>query len=217
MFMDIKYPVGNRHLNCLELPLTKSYEKFKRILDFTIRSTVRLETVSLCSGFWKLNDGRLQDNCWLLLDNLHFFSHKFTTWPWKWIDFILCILNLISKWWANKILKHCLHLYFFLKKTLEFILSLLLFNKNQQVMTSYYNYLNIWSCLILSRAISLPKSVLCTLTDSNLPGLKQRSSISPSTWSSICQELSLGPCACTVFSIYITSNWEPKLLTNIFL
>ncbi|XP_054828197.1 G2/M phase-specific E3 ubiquitin-protein ligase [Eublepharis macularius] len=49
-FMNVRYPVGNKHLNCLELPITKSYEKFKRILDFTIRSIVRLETVSLCSG-----------------------------------------------------------------------------------------------------------------------------------------------------------------------
>lgn len=49
-FMGIKYPVGDRHFNCLELPVTRSYEKFKNILDLTIRSTVRLETVSLCSG-----------------------------------------------------------------------------------------------------------------------------------------------------------------------
>ncbi|XP_053138790.1 G2/M phase-specific E3 ubiquitin-protein ligase isoform X2 [Hemicordylus capensis] len=41
MFLHIKYPIGKRHLNCLELPITKSYEKFKRILDFTIRSTLR--------------------------------------------------------------------------------------------------------------------------------------------------------------------------------
>ncbi|XP_028577255.2 G2/M phase-specific E3 ubiquitin-protein ligase isoform X1 [Podarcis muralis] len=43
-FLHIKYPVGKRHLNCLELPITKSYEKFKRIMDCTIRSTLRLES-----------------------------------------------------------------------------------------------------------------------------------------------------------------------------
>ncbi|XP_048341425.1 G2/M phase-specific E3 ubiquitin-protein ligase [Sphaerodactylus townsendi] len=46
-FTNVNYPVGNRHLNCLELPVTRSYEKFKRILDFTIRSIVRLETKSV--------------------------------------------------------------------------------------------------------------------------------------------------------------------------
>ncbi|KAJ6640512.1 hypothetical protein lerEdw1_013666 [Lerista edwardsae] len=43
-FLRIKYPVGKRQLNCLELPITKSYEKFKRILDFAIRNTLRIET-----------------------------------------------------------------------------------------------------------------------------------------------------------------------------
>uniref|UniRef100_A0A8D0CC70 G2/M-phase specific E3 ubiquitin protein ligase n=2 Tax=Salvator merianae TaxID=96440 RepID=A0A8D0CC70_SALMN len=43
-FLQIKYPVGKRDLNCLELPITKSYEKFKRSMDFAIRSTLRLES-----------------------------------------------------------------------------------------------------------------------------------------------------------------------------
>ncbi|KAJ7344913.1 hypothetical protein JRQ81_000863 [Phrynocephalus forsythii] len=37
-FLHIKCPIGKRHINCLELPITKSYKKFKRILDFSIRS-----------------------------------------------------------------------------------------------------------------------------------------------------------------------------------
>ncbi|KAF7251753.1 G2/M phase-specific E3 ubiquitin-protein ligase [Varanus komodoensis] len=43
-FLHIKYPNRKRHLNCLELPISNSYEKFKTILDFTIKSTLRLES-----------------------------------------------------------------------------------------------------------------------------------------------------------------------------
>ncbi|XP_062974961.1 G2/M phase-specific E3 ubiquitin-protein ligase [Elgaria multicarinata webbii] len=43
-FLHIKYPIRKRHLNCLELPITKSYEKFKTILDFAIRRTLQLES-----------------------------------------------------------------------------------------------------------------------------------------------------------------------------
>ncbi|XP_066468208.1 G2/M phase-specific E3 ubiquitin-protein ligase [Tiliqua scincoides] len=46
-FRHIKYPVGKRYLNCLELPVTRSYEQFKRILDFAIRNSLRLETEML--------------------------------------------------------------------------------------------------------------------------------------------------------------------------
>ncbi|XP_038262314.1 G2/M phase-specific E3 ubiquitin-protein ligase isoform X4 [Dermochelys coriacea] len=42
-FLHIKYPVGNRQLNCLELPITKTYEQFKNKMDFAISSTLRLE------------------------------------------------------------------------------------------------------------------------------------------------------------------------------
>ncbi|XP_008101116.3 G2/M phase-specific E3 ubiquitin-protein ligase isoform X1 [Anolis carolinensis] len=39
-FLHISCPIGKRHLNCLELPITKSYTKFKRTLDSSIRSVV---------------------------------------------------------------------------------------------------------------------------------------------------------------------------------
>ncbi|TFK12518.1 speedy protein 1-A-like [Platysternon megacephalum] len=42
-FLHIKYPVGNRQLNCLELPITKTYEQFKNKMDFAISSALRLE------------------------------------------------------------------------------------------------------------------------------------------------------------------------------
>ncbi|XP_042713397.2 G2/M phase-specific E3 ubiquitin-protein ligase isoform X1 [Chrysemys picta bellii] len=42
-FLRIKYPVGNRQLNCLELPITKTYEQFKNKMDFAISSALRLE------------------------------------------------------------------------------------------------------------------------------------------------------------------------------
>ncbi|KAM7163919.1 G2/M phase-specific E3 ubiquitin-protein ligase isoform 3-T3 [Macrochelys suwanniensis] len=42
-FLHIKYPVGNRQLNCLELPITKTYEQFKSKMDFAISSSLRLE------------------------------------------------------------------------------------------------------------------------------------------------------------------------------
>ncbi|XP_039393989.1 G2/M phase-specific E3 ubiquitin-protein ligase isoform X1 [Mauremys reevesii] len=42
-FLPIKYPVGNRQLNCLELPITKTYEQFKNKMDFAISSALRLE------------------------------------------------------------------------------------------------------------------------------------------------------------------------------
>ncbi|XP_019407474.1 PREDICTED: G2/M phase-specific E3 ubiquitin-protein ligase [Crocodylus porosus] len=42
-FLNIKFPVGKRHLNCLEIPITKEYEKFKNTMDFTIKRTLRLE------------------------------------------------------------------------------------------------------------------------------------------------------------------------------
>uniref|UniRef100_A0A8C4VLN2 Uncharacterized protein n=1 Tax=Gopherus evgoodei TaxID=1825980 RepID=A0A8C4VLN2_9SAUR len=35
-FLRIKYPVGNRQLNSLELPITKTYEQFKNKMDFAI-------------------------------------------------------------------------------------------------------------------------------------------------------------------------------------
>ncbi|XP_034273844.1 G2/M phase-specific E3 ubiquitin-protein ligase [Pantherophis guttatus] len=37
MFLHIKYPIGKRDLNCLQLPITKSYENFKKVLDIAIR------------------------------------------------------------------------------------------------------------------------------------------------------------------------------------
>lgn len=36
-FLHIKYPIGNRDFNCLELPITKSYENLKKNLDIAIR------------------------------------------------------------------------------------------------------------------------------------------------------------------------------------
>ncbi|XP_061854923.1 G2/M phase-specific E3 ubiquitin-protein ligase isoform X2 [Colius striatus] len=42
-FLHRRYPVGNRLLNCLELPLTKTYEQFKKKMEFTIRNTLRVE------------------------------------------------------------------------------------------------------------------------------------------------------------------------------
>ncbi|KAM9290684.1 G2/M phase-specific E3 ubiquitin-protein ligase [Morus bassanus] len=42
-FLHIRYPVGNRLLNCLELPITKTYEQFKNKMEFTIRNTLRVE------------------------------------------------------------------------------------------------------------------------------------------------------------------------------
>ncbi|XP_028940935.1 G2/M phase-specific E3 ubiquitin-protein ligase isoform X2 [Antrostomus carolinensis] len=42
-FSRIRYPVGNRLLNCLELPITKTYEQFKNKMEFTIRNTLRVE------------------------------------------------------------------------------------------------------------------------------------------------------------------------------
>nr|XP_014425628.1 G2/M phase-specific E3 ubiquitin-protein ligase isoform X2 [Pelodiscus sinensis] len=44
-FMYIKYPVGNRQPNCLQLPITKTYEQFKNKMDFAISSTLRLTGV----------------------------------------------------------------------------------------------------------------------------------------------------------------------------
>ncbi|KAM9554535.1 G2/M phase-specific E3 ubiquitin-protein ligase isoform 2-T4 [Guaruba guarouba] len=42
-FSHIRCPVGNRLLNCLELPITQTYEQFKNKMDFTIRNTLRVE------------------------------------------------------------------------------------------------------------------------------------------------------------------------------
>lgn len=42
-FSHIRYPVGNRLRNCLELPITKTYEQFKNKMEFTIRNTLRVE------------------------------------------------------------------------------------------------------------------------------------------------------------------------------
>ncbi|NXX91856.1 G2E3 ligase, partial [Centropus bengalensis] len=42
-FFDRSYPVGNRLFNCLELPITRTYEKFKNKMEFSIRNTLRLE------------------------------------------------------------------------------------------------------------------------------------------------------------------------------
>ncbi|NXO54532.1 G2E3 ligase, partial [Aramus guarauna] len=42
-FLHIRYPIGNRLLNCLELPITKTYEQFKNKMEFTIRNTLRVE------------------------------------------------------------------------------------------------------------------------------------------------------------------------------
>ncbi|OXB83908.1 UNVERIFIED_CONTAM: hypothetical protein H355_009392 [Colinus virginianus] len=40
-FLPVRYPVGNRLLNCLELPITRTYEKFKKKMEFAIRNTLR--------------------------------------------------------------------------------------------------------------------------------------------------------------------------------
>ncbi|XP_062350945.1 G2/M phase-specific E3 ubiquitin-protein ligase [Cinclus cinclus] len=42
-FLRIRYPIGNRLLNCLELPITKTYQQFKNKMEFTIRNTLRVE------------------------------------------------------------------------------------------------------------------------------------------------------------------------------
>ncbi|NXO02024.1 G2E3 ligase, partial [Rhinopomastus cyanomelas] len=42
-FSHISYPVGNKFLNCLELPITSTYEQFKNAMDFTIKKTPRVE------------------------------------------------------------------------------------------------------------------------------------------------------------------------------
>ncbi|NXN16650.1 G2E3 ligase, partial [Indicator maculatus] len=42
-FLHIRYPVGNRLLNRLELPVAKTYEAFKEKMEFTIRNTLRVE------------------------------------------------------------------------------------------------------------------------------------------------------------------------------
>lgn len=42
-FLHIAYPVRNRLLHCLELPITKTYEQFKNKMEFTIRNTLRVE------------------------------------------------------------------------------------------------------------------------------------------------------------------------------
>ncbi|KAI1237782.1 hypothetical protein IHE44_0013869 [Lamprotornis superbus] len=45
-FLRISYPIGNRLLNCLELPVTKTYQQFKNKMEFTIRNTLREVVVS---------------------------------------------------------------------------------------------------------------------------------------------------------------------------
>lgn len=42
-FLHIRYPIGNRLLNCLKLPITKTYEAFKKKMEFTIRNVLRVE------------------------------------------------------------------------------------------------------------------------------------------------------------------------------
>ncbi|NWU91264.1 G2E3 ligase, partial [Upupa epops] len=42
-FLPIHYPTGNKFFNCLELPITSTYEQFKNKMDFTIRKTLRVE------------------------------------------------------------------------------------------------------------------------------------------------------------------------------
>ncbi|CAN8215322.1 unnamed protein product [Coccothraustes coccothraustes] len=42
-FLHIRYPIGNRLLNCLELPRTKTYQQFKNKMELTIRNTLRVE------------------------------------------------------------------------------------------------------------------------------------------------------------------------------
>ncbi|KAF4788414.1 hypothetical protein TURU_161250 [Turdus rufiventris] len=38
-----RYPIGNRPLNCLELPITETYQQFKNKMEFTIRNTLGVE------------------------------------------------------------------------------------------------------------------------------------------------------------------------------
>lgn len=42
-FLHVGFPIGNRLLNCLELPITKTYESFKNKMELTIRNTLRVE------------------------------------------------------------------------------------------------------------------------------------------------------------------------------
>ncbi|NXD05794.1 G2E3 ligase, partial [Nothocercus nigrocapillus] len=42
-FLHIRYPIGNKLHNCLELPITKTYEQFKNKMEFTIRNTLKVE------------------------------------------------------------------------------------------------------------------------------------------------------------------------------
>ncbi|PKU49508.1 hypothetical protein llap_217 [Limosa lapponica baueri] len=42
-FLHGRYPIGNRLLNCLELPITETYEQFKNKMEFTIRNTLRVK------------------------------------------------------------------------------------------------------------------------------------------------------------------------------
>ncbi|KFP58994.1 G2/M phase-specific E3 ubiquitin-protein ligase, partial [Cariama cristata] len=42
-FLHIRYPIGNRLINCLELPITNTYEQFKDKMEFTIRNTLSVE------------------------------------------------------------------------------------------------------------------------------------------------------------------------------
>ncbi|XP_017938370.1 G2/M phase-specific E3 ubiquitin-protein ligase isoform X2 [Manacus vitellinus] len=43
-FLRIRYPIGNRLLNCLELPITNTYQQFKNKMELTIRNTLRAES-----------------------------------------------------------------------------------------------------------------------------------------------------------------------------
>ncbi|XP_017675971.1 PREDICTED: G2/M phase-specific E3 ubiquitin-protein ligase isoform X2 [Lepidothrix coronata] len=43
-FLHIRYPIGNRLLNCLELPITNTYQQFKNKMELTIRNTLRVES-----------------------------------------------------------------------------------------------------------------------------------------------------------------------------
>uniref|UniRef100_A0A674GSC3 G2/M-phase specific E3 ubiquitin protein ligase n=1 Tax=Taeniopygia guttata TaxID=59729 RepID=A0A674GSC3_TAEGU len=47
-FLRIRYPIGNRLLNCLELPITKTYQQFKNKMELTIRNTLRVEREYFC-------------------------------------------------------------------------------------------------------------------------------------------------------------------------
>ncbi|NXU47767.1 G2E3 ligase, partial [Turnix velox] len=42
-FLHKRYPVGNRHLNFLGLPITTTYEQFKKKMELTIRNALRAE------------------------------------------------------------------------------------------------------------------------------------------------------------------------------